>query len=250
MAITIKTDAEIQAMREGGQILAAVLQLMRQECRSGLTPQDMSAIAAKELQRLGGQPAFLGYHGFPDIICISVNEQVQHSIPNNRPFEPGDIVNFDFGVKLHGLVTDGGITVCVDDKFTPDTKRLIRGTQAALEAGIHEVKPNARIGDISAAIERVLRTHKLGIVRELVGHGVGYELHEEPEIPNYGKAGRGVVLKPGMTIAIEPITTLGNPAIAELSDGWTLVSIDKSWSAQFEHTVLVTKNGAEILTTI
>lgn len=252
MTISIKSEAEIQAMREGGRMLATVLQLMRESCKPGLTPKDMSALAATELNRLGGEPAFLGYGhpGFPDIICISVNEQVQHTIPGDKPFQKGDVVNFDFGVKHKGLVTDGGITVCVGDAYSEETRRLIKGTQAALEAGIKRVKPNAHVGDISAAIESVLRKYKLGIVRELVGHGVGYDLHEEPEIPNYGKAGRGPVLKPGMTIAIEPITTLGSPAIAELPDRWTLVTVDGSWSAQFEHTVLVTKNGAEILTTI
>lgn len=250
MLTTIKTPAEIEAMREGGRMLATVLELLKKECKPGLTPKDMSAIAVKELQRLGGEPAFLGYHGYPDIICISVNEQVQHSIPNDRPFELGDVVNFDFGVRYKGLITDAGITVCVGDQPTPDTKRLITGTKQALEAGIREVKPNCHVGDISAAIEKTLRKHNLGIVRELVGHGVGHELHEEPEVPNYGSKGRGPILKPGMTIAIEPITTLGDYRIRELTDGWTLVTIDGSWSAQFEHTIVVTSHGAEILTTV
>lgn len=250
MLTTIKTPAEIEAMREGGRMLATVLELLKQECKPGLTPKDMSAIAAKELKRLGGEPAFLGYHGYPDIICISVNEQVQHSIPNHRPFELGDVVNFDFGVRHKGLITDAGITVCVGDQPTPDVKRLITGTKQALEAGLREVKPNCHVGDISAAIEQTLRKHNLGIVRELVGHGVGHELHEEPEVPNYGSKGRGPILKPGMTIAIEPITTLGDYRIRELTDGWTLVTLDGSWSAQFEHTVVVTAHSAEILTTV
>jgi methionyl aminopeptidase len=247
---SIKTESEIEAMREGGRMLATVLELMRQECKPGLSPKDMSALAATELKRLGGEPAFLGYHGYPDIICISVNNQVQHSIPNDRPFESGDVVNFDFGVRHKGLITDAGITVCVSDAFTPETKQLITGTAQALEAGINAVRPNCHVGDISAAIETVLRKHNLGIVRELVGHGVGKDLHEEPEIPNYGSKGRGPVLKPGMTIAIEPITTLGDYRIKELHDGWTLVTTDGSWAAQFEHTVVVTAQGAEILTTI
>ncbi len=246
--ISIKTDKETAAMRESGRMLATILELMRKECVSGLTPLDMSRIARQELKKLGGEPAFLGFYGYPDIICISVNDQVQHSIPNDRPFEPGDIVNFDFGVTHKGMITDAGISVCVDDKTTPDTARLLKGTERALNEALGVVRQGRRVGDISAVIERTLRKNRLGIVRELVGHGVGYELHEEPEIPNYGQAGRGPVLKAGMTIAIEPITTLGNPAIVQAPDGWTLLTVDHSWSAQFEHTVLVTATGCEILT--
>ena len=246
----IRTDEEIDALRQSGRMLATVLELLRKECTAGKTPKDMSALASKELKRLGGEPAFLGFYGYPDIICISVNDQVQHSIPNERPFEAGDVVNFDFGVKYKGMITDAGITVCVDGKTTPATSRLIKGTEKALQDGLKVVKHGCRVGDISAAIERTLRTNKLGIVRELVGHGVGRHLHEDPEIPNYGRAGTGPVLKAGMTVAIEPIATLGNPTIKEESDGWTLRTTDGSWSAQFEHTVLVTPNGCEILTKI
>lgn len=245
-----KTDTEIVAMRESGRMLTSVLEVLRQKTTAGLTPKDMSAIARKELGALGGEPAFLGFHGYPDVICISVNNQVQHSIPNEIPLKSGDVVNYDFGVRYKGMVTDAGITVCVDDAFTPDTKRLITGTERALYDGIHAVKAGARVGDISAAVERTLRKYKLGIVRELVGHGVGHELHEEPEIPNYGRAGQGPVLKSGMTIAIEPITTLGHHAIFQTRDGWTLLTQDGSWSAQFEHTVLVTATGCEIITQI
>lgn len=246
--MTPKTEAEIEAMRESGRMLATVLQVLKDTCTAGTTPKDMSAIAKKELQALGGEPAFLGFYGYPDVICISVNEQVQHSIPSDRPFEAGDVVNFDFGVRYKGMVTDAGISLAVDNKTTSDTARLLKGTEKALEQGIQTVRAGARIGDISAAIERVLRTHRLGIVRELVGHGVGHELHEDPEIANYGRAGTGPALKAGMTIALEPITTLGNPAIVQASDGWTLSTRDGSWSAQFEHTILVTPAGAEILT--
>lgn len=249
--ITTKKPDEIAAMREGGRMLAAILQIMRTKAAPGLTPKDMSALAARELKALGGEPAFLGFYGYPDIICISVNNQVQHSIPSTIPFKAGDVVNFDFGVRYKGLITDAGITIAIDNKTTPDTKRLLDGTERALYDGLSVVKDGACVGDISAAIEATLRKYKLGIVRELVGHGVGYELHEdEPEIPNYGKAGRGPILKPGMTIAVEPITTLGDPAIVEAHDGWTLFTKDGSWSAQFEHTVLVTEDGMEILTQV
>lgn len=247
---SIKSPAEIEAMRESGRILATVLRLLKEKSAPGLTPQDMSKIARAELRKLGGEPAFLHFFGYPDIICISVNDQVQHSIPTDRPFQDGDVVNYDFGVRYKGMVTDAGITVCIGDKTNADTARLIKGTEHALRNALKVVKQGCRVGDVSAAIERTLRTYGLGIVRELVGHGVGYELHEDPEIPNYGKAGRGPVLKAGMTIAIEPITTLGDPAIYEAKDGWTLLTKDGSWSAQFEHTVLVTPTGCEVLTTV
>jgi methionyl aminopeptidase len=245
----IKTAAEIEAMRQSGRMLAAVLDLMKRETRAGRTPQDMSAIAAEELKRLGGEPAFRGFHGYPDIICISVNNQVQHSIPSAVPFREGDIVNYDFGVRVRGMITDGGITVGVG-RISADAQRLLDGTQRALQAGIAQVKAGCRVGDISAAIEEVLKAHNLGIVRELVGHGVGHELHEEPNIPNYGRAGKGPVLEAGMTVAIEPIANLGGEDIALDPDGWTLWSLDQSWSAQFEHTILVTEDGAEILTSL
>jgi methionyl aminopeptidase len=248
--ISLKTDDEIQLMRVSGRMLATVLALMREKSTAGMTPKDMSALAAKELKVLGGEPAFKGYYGYPDIICISVNDRVQHSIPNDVPFAAGDVVNFDFGVKYKGMITDSGITVCVDDKFTPETKRLIQGTERALHDALQMVRAGIRVGDISATIERTLRKNRLGIVRELVGHGVGHELHEDPEIPNYGKAGTGPLLRSGMTIAIEPITTLGGHAIRELADGWTLITADGSWSAQFEHSVLVTPTGCEILTAL
>jgi len=249
--ITIKTAEEIEAMRHGGRMLARILRLMRERSAPGMTPKEMSAVAKAELERLGGEPTFLGVPGpppYPDIICISVNDQVQHSIPSNDPFRTGDIVNFDFGVTYKGMVTDGGISVCIGNQPTPDTARLLKGTERALEAALQVVRAGVRVGDVSAVVERTLRKYQLGIVRELVGHGVGYALHEDPEIPNYGRPGTGPVLKAGMTIAIEPITTLGSPAIFQGRDGWSLLTVDGSYSAQFEHTVLVTNTGCEILT--
>lgn len=253
MAITIKTPEQIAAMRDGGRILATILHSLKDQTKAGMTPQDLSFIAKQELRRLGGQPTFLGYGGnpaFPDIICISVNNQVQHSIPSATPLENGDVVNLDFGVTYKGLVTDGGLTFLVGGHGSPDRERLVKGTEAALSAGLDKVKAGNRVGDISAAIEATLTSYHLGIVRDLVGHGVGYELHEDPEIPNYGVAGRGPLLKAGMTIAIEPITTLGGEKIIGDRDGWTLWTADGSDSAQFEHTVLVTAAGCDVLTAI
>lgn len=245
-----KTADEITAMRTSGKILAQVLQLIQREVRAGMTPKDVSRLATKELERLGGKPAFKGFEGFPDIICISTNNEVQHSIPNEHVFEYGDIVNFDFGVVYGGMITDAGISVSIGGPERTDKagRWLLEGTERALYAGLDVVKEGARVGDISAAVQAVLESYDLGIVRELVGHGVGYELHEAPEIPNYGHAGTGPVLKAGMTIAIEPITTLGSPRIFQTRDGWTLLTVDGSRSAQFEHTVLITKDGYDILT--
>jgi len=234
-------------MRESGKMLAMVLADLRQQTAAGLTPKDMALLAAKLLKELGGEAAFKGYQGYPDVICISVNNQVQHSIPTDRKFKQGDVVNYDFGVRYRGMVTDGGVTVGVG-AISQEPKRLIDGTKEALQAGLNVIRAGCRVGDISAAIESVLRGYKLGIVRELVGHGVGYQLHEDPEIPNYGKAGIGPVLQTGMTVAVEPIATLGSPAIVTDRDGWTIWTADGSWSAQFEHTVLVTDVGNEVLT--
>lgn len=249
MMTRVKTEAEIAAMRESGRMLASVLELLKNKTEPGITPKQMARLAAEELQHLGGEPAFKGFQGYPDVICISVNNQVQHSIPTDIPLRESDIVNYDFGVRYRGMITDAGITVGVGS-IREDATRLIKGTAAALEAGIAVVKGGCHVGDISAAIEQVLKAHRLGIVEELVGHGVGHFLHEEPNIPNLGKAGTGPVLEAGMTIAIEPIANLGKPGIVGDRDGWTLWSADSSWSAQFEHTVLVTDSGPEILTTL
>jgi methionyl aminopeptidase len=249
--ITIKTDSEIQAMRESGKILATVLQRLSVEAVAGSTPKQMSAIASEILKEHGATPTFLGYGNsppFPDVICISVNDQVQHCVPTDIPFADGDIVNFDFGVTYKGMITDSGITICVGGEPDSSSRRLLEGTKKALDDAIKIIRPGIKVGDISQTIEKTLRSYKLGIVRELVGHGVGHEMHEDPEIPNYGKAGMGPVLKAGMTIAVEPITTLGKPDIYEENDGWSLRTWDGSFSAQFEHTILVTETGCEVLT--
>lgn len=246
----IKTSSELVAMRESGRMLATVLQIISQRVRAGMTPRDISALAGNELASLGGKPVFKGFEGYPDIICISTNNEVQHSIPNDRSFQDGDIVNFDFGVRYQGMVTDAGLSLCIGGQPDTDGQRLLEGTERALYAGLDVVRDGCRVGDISAAIQDVLEAYKLGIVRELVGHGVGHEMHEDPEIPNYGHAGTGPVLKSGMTIAVEPITTLGSPRIFQAHDGWTLLTVDGSRSAQFEHTVLVTDTGCDILTQV
>lgn len=247
----LKTSADLDSMRESGKMLATVLKHLEKVTQEGMTPKELSAIAGDELKKLGGEPAFLGYQGFPDIICISVNDQVQHSIPDKRMLKNGDIINFDFGVKYKGMITDAGLTIAVGgETLNQRDEELLKGTKEARDKAISLVKAGVKVGDISANIQKTLEHYDLGIVKELVGHGVGYELHEDPEIPNYGRVGVGPTLLSGMTIAIEPITTTGSPDIYIEKDGWTIRTWDGSNSAQFEHTVLVLDDGAEIITKI
>jgi methionyl aminopeptidase len=235
-------------MRTSGKMLATVLDVIGKKVEIGATTKDMAIIASQELEALGGQPVFLGYQGFPDVICISVNDEIVHGIPSNRELTNGDLVSFDFGVSFNDMITDSAFTMIVGKNDKPEVKRLLDGTNRALYSGIDTLKDGVRVGDVSSAIEYVLTTHKLGIVRELVGHGVGHQLHEEPNIPNYGVKSSGPMLKKGMTVAIEPMAMLGKEDVATYRDGWTVGTVDLSLSAHFEHTVLITKNGAEIIT--
>ncbi len=248
MFTRVKTEAEIAAMRESGAMLGSVLAKIEHMAAPGMTGTDVAQFAAKELKALGGKPSFLGYQGFPDVICISVNSAVVHGIPNKEPFAEGDIVGFDFGVTHNGMVTDGAISLCVGASPTGARRKLLHETERSLYAGIEQLKDGVRVGNIAAAVQAVLDAAGLGIVRELVGHGVGHQVHEDPNIPNYGIAGTGPSLKAGMTIAIEPMATLGNHNISLDADGWTVRTLDNSLTAHFEHTVLITTNGFEILT--
>jgi len=230
-------------------MLVTVLELLKRSTTAGVSAKELASVARNELAALGGEPAFLGFESYPDVICISINEEVQHSIPTGRVLNPGDIVNFDFGVKYRGLITDAGRMVGVGP-ISEAARRLVSGTEEALASAIKNIKAGVEINVLSGAIESVLLRHKLGIVRELVGHGVGHQLHEEPEIPNYQTHAQTPKLSAGMTIAIEPIATLGGEEIVTDDDGWTLVTKDGSWAAQTENTVLVTETGSEILTTL
>ena len=248
-----KTTDELEAMRESGRMLATVLALLVEKTTSGLRSKDLAVIAATELKALGGEPAFLGVRShdqgspFPDVICISVNEEVQHSIPSERILKNGDIVNFDFGVSYRGMITDAGLTVPVG-QINQAAQHLLDNTKKALYAGLKQVKSGANVKEISTAIEKILKQAHLGIVHELVGHGVGHSLHEEPDIPNYAAAAPDYVLLENQTIAIEPIATLGSGEIFLGSDQWTILSADNSLAAHFEHTIRVTKDGCEIMT--
>jgi methionyl aminopeptidase len=243
----VKTPAEIKNMRESGRMLAAVLKKIKDSVEPGMTGKDVSKIAKAELKTFGAKASFLGYMGYPDVICISVNDEVVHGIPNATPFKEGDIVSFDFGVTYNDMITDSAFSMVVG-KATKTQQRLLKATERSMYAGIEQIKDGVRVGDIAAAVQKVLDAEGFGIVRDLVGHGVGHYVHEDPNIPNYGVSGTGPALKAGMTIAIEPMATLGDYHVRVDRDGWTIRTVDNSLAAHFEHTVLITSDGYEILT--
>ena len=245
----VKTEEEIQAMREGGKMLAEVLEFVRLNTKVGMTTKEVADMARAKLKELGGEPAFEGYRGFPDVMCIAVNEEVQHTIPGDRIINDGDTVNCDLGVLWKGLITDAATTFPVG-KISAEAQNLLDGVELALEAALRTVRHGVKVREVSKAIEKVLKSHGLGIVRELCGHGVGDELHQDPDIPNFGADGGGFRLKAGMTIAIEPIGTAGSSAIKFMPDGWNITTVDGGWAAQFEHSVVVTHKGCEVLTKI
>lgn len=255
MFTKVKTPAELEAMRESGRMLATVLQAVRPHVADGITTKDLALVAEKELYALGGTAPFKGYPGgpdsFPDVICISVNEQVVHGIPSPRKFvREGDIVSLDFGVKYRGMITDSAISVIAGKAKEQRHEDLVKYTEASMMAGIQTLHHGVKTGDIGAAVQAVLQSKKYGIVRDLVGHGVGHELHEDPNVPNYGRAGTGTALAAGMTIAIEPMATLGGERVVMSDDGWTIYTRDGSWAAHFEHSIAITDDGFEILTTL
>lgn len=244
-----KTSAQIEAMREGGKLLAGIYSELKKYVHAGMSEKDVDAWVASEIKRVGAVATYRTSEvNFPGVICISVNDEIVHGVPTNYEFETGDIVSFDLVITYKGMKTDAAFTMVIDEKPTGAKKHLITTTERSLYAGIEAIKGPVRIGDISAAVEKVLRDGKLGIVRELVGHGVGQEMHMPPEIPNYGRKGTGLLLKPGDTIAIEPMAMLGGERIKTDEDGWTIRTRDGSLAAHFEHTVLITENGVEILT--
>ena len=251
MQTKVKTASEIKAMRESGRMLATVLQVLKPKVVPGISTKQLADIAGTELKALGGEPSFLGYQGFPDVICISVNEEVVHGIPRaDKIIQDGDLVGLDFGVTYKGMVTDSAISVIAGTPKQKGHIELVKNTERALEAGIAAVHDRVRTGDIGEAVENYLKRFPYGIVRDLVGHGVGHAIHEDPNIPNYGRANTGPWLDKGMTIAIEPMVTLGTERVYVAEDGWTILTADHKWAAHFEHTVLITETGAEVLTTV
>ena len=246
-----KTPDEIEIMRTGGQKLAQILQATAKKVVPGVTPKELTVFAAEQIKLAGLRPALLGYEGFSDVMCVSINEGIVHGLPGKKPIKEDDVVKLDLTVGYKNLVLDSAVSVYAGSQPPADIKRLLEGTQRALAAGIGAIKGSGtRIGDISAAIQDVLNKYKLGIIRDLVGHALGDKIHEEPNIPNYGVAGTGPVLPAGVTLAIEPMASLGDWHIDTASDGWTVVMRDGSIGAHFEHTVLVTEDGAEVLTSL
>jgi methionyl aminopeptidase len=245
--IVRKSERELRTMGRAGEVVAAVLELIGESIQPGLTTGDLDEIAEQEIRRRGGVPTFKGYKGFPGSICASPNDMVVHGIPGPYRLEDGDTISVDVGVTLDGFVADSAYTFAVGD-VDAEARRLLEACRAALEAGIAEARVGQRIGDISAAVQRVTEQAGFAVVKTLVGHGVGRSMHEEPQIPNYGEPGRGPELAEGMTLAIEPMINAGTEEVRLAEDGWSISTADGSRSAHFEHTVAVTGDGPRILT--
>ncbi len=247
--IQLKSTREIELMAEGGKILAATRALIRREVRAGISTMALDAMAEEFIRsHAGATPAFKGLYGFPGSLCTSINNEIVHGIPSKRRvLKDGDIISIDLGVGFKGYYTDSATTVAVG-AVDEETTRLLATTERSLEAGIAAAVPGNHLGDIGAAVQRVVEDAGFSVVRDLVGHGIGVEFHEEPQVPNYGKAKRGLKLVPGLTLAIEPMVNIGGPATRTLSDKWTIVTVDGSRSAHFEHTVAITNSGNRVLT--
>jgi len=246
--IDLKTADEIKNMRPACRAVAVTLRKLREYVKVGMTTMDLDRFAAGCLRDMKAKPAFLGYHGYPATLCVSVNDEIIHGIPNaKRVLRDGDVVSMDMGAYVDGFYGDAAVTVGVG-RVSGGAARLMEVTERSLEEGLKRVKPGARLGDVSSAIGEYAEANGMGVIQEFTGHGVGRKLHEDPSIPNYGMPGTGPVLKVGMTLAIEPMLSLGDPDLVVLKDGWTAVTEDGSLSAHFEHSVAVTKDGCEILT--
>ena len=245
--ISIKSEREIELLSIAGKITGDTFNYLEQFIKPGITTKELDRLAKEYIESKDATPAFENYNGFPAAICTSVNEHVVHGIPNNIKLKEGDIISLDIGVCYKGYYGDSAWTFPVGN-ISEEKKYLLENTRKSLYEGLSKVKPGNRIGDISNAIEECANKHNLGIVRELVGHGVGNRLHEEPDIPNYGKPNTGPILKPGMVLAIEPMLNLGSDDVVMEDDDWTITTYDNSPSAHFEHTVVVTEDGYRILT--
>jgi methionyl aminopeptidase len=243
-----KSDRELEIMREAGRITALALRLVGEAIEPGVTTSELDAVAERAIRGEGARPAFKGYHGFPASICASRNHEVVHGIPEgDRPLADGDILSVDVGAIIDGYYGDAAMTFPVGD-VDPSTAHLLETTRLALEAGITKCRPDMRLYDISSAVQAVAEEAGFSVVREYVGHGIGRRMHEEPQIPNFGQAGTGPALRPGMVFAIEPMVNEGKADVKQLPDGWTVVTDDGRPSAHFEHTVAVTEDGPEVLT--
>lgn len=247
--IYLKSKSEIDKIRRSGRIVAELLNLLEKQVRPGITTRELDKLAEEFIINHGAKPSFKGYYGYPGSLCTSINEEVVHGIPGDRILKEGDIISIDCGVFYEGFHSDAARTFAVG-QITEEAKRLIEITEKSFFEGIKYAKVGNRIGDISNAIQTFVESNGFSVVRDYVGHGVGKELHEEPPVPNFGKAGRGPKLAVGMVLAIEPMVNMGTFAVIELDDGWTVVTADKKLSAHYENTIAILENGPEILTII
>ena len=245
--IPIKSVAEIEVMRRACQVAARALRDVCAAVRPGVTTRELDKIAEDRIRAQGGVPSFLGYRGYPASVCVSVNDEVVHGIPGRRALREGQIVSLDIGAEVEGFHGDLAVTVPVGE-VDDARRRLLAVTADALEVGIAAVRPGARLGDVGAAIQRHVESAGFSVVRDFAGHGVGRRLHEQPEVPNFGRRGAGALLRPGMTLAIEPMVNMGGSGVVVEQDGWTVRTADGQPSAHFEHTVAVTDAGADVLT--
>ncbi len=249
MPIIIKSDREIALMRQASRIVAIVLEILGREIREGMKTKELDIIAARELERLGARPSFKGYHGYPASICVSVNDEIVHGIPGERVLKEGDIVSLDVGAIYDGFQGDAAVTMGVGE-ISPTAKRLMEATQGALEAGIAAARNGARLGDISAAIQKHAESKGFSVIREYTGHGIGRDMHEEPQIPNFGVPGTGPLLKKGMTFALEPMLSAADWHTRLGVDNWVVRTADGSLAAHFEHTIAITNGKADVLTVV
>jgi methionyl aminopeptidase len=245
--VTIKSAAELECMRRAGEVVRTVKKKIREEIRPGVTTAELDRLAEREIRALGAVPSFKGLYGFPATICTSLNDEVVHGIPSNRGISDGDIVSIDVGAVVGGFHADSAFTVAAG-KVGRSKQALIEDTAESLQRGIAQVRAGARVGDVSAAVQRYAEARGYGVVRQYVGHGIGRALHEDPPVPNHGSPGKGALLREGMTIAIEPMLNLGTWETEVLEDDWTVVTADGAMSAHFEDTVAITDRGAEVLT--
>lgn len=245
--IEIKSPEEIEKLRQAGRVLARIAADLKPKIRSGIKSQDIDQIAEELIRKSGGLAAFKGYRGFPASVCVSINEEIVHGIPGERTINDGDIVSLDIGINWDGFFSDTAFTVGIGS-ISSQKQKLINAAKRALEIGISKVKVNNHLGDISAAIQRFVESQGFSVVRDFVGHGIGRSMHEDPEIPNFGQAHQGTLLKAGMVLAIEPMVNMGSWEAEILSNGWTAVTKDREPSAHFEHTVAITSQGPEVLT--
>jgi len=246
--LTIKSARELDLMKDAGKIVANSLSLVEQNVRPGISTGELNDIVEKYMEEVGARPSFKGYNGFPAAICTSINDELVHGIPSySRKLEEGDIISIDIGAELKGYHGDAAKTFAVG-KISEEAEKLMRVTEEALNKGVAAAKSGARLSDISFAIQSHVEKNGLSVVRDYTGHGIGQQMHEDPQILNYGPPGRGIKLKPGMALAIEPMVVIGGYQVKQLEDGWTVVSVDGSLCAHFEHSIGIYEHGTEILT--